>query len=125
MSKSKWMLIIAVVFVVFYCGKDEVDFYTKPMGLLRLDFPEREYVDYASECNYGFEIPSYFKVVDKPGSCNKDIVIERFNASLFLTYIPVDTNLNMNIEYSRKLVYDHSIKADDITDAVVRNHDLK
>ena len=124
MSKSKWMLIIAAVFVIFSCGKDEVDFYPKPMGLMRLDFPDREYVDYSSECEYGFEIPSYFNVVDKPGSCNKDIVIERFNASLFLTYIPVDTNLNMNIEYSRKLVYDHSIKADDIQEAVVKNHDL-
>ncbi|MEO9533939.1 MAG: gliding motility lipoprotein GldD [Crocinitomicaceae bacterium] len=124
MSKSKWMFLIAVVFITLSCGGDEVDYYPKPMGFLRLDFPERNYVNYASECNYGFEIPSYFSVIDKPGTCNKDILIERFNASLFLTYIPVDTNLNMNIEYSRKLVYDHSIKADDIQEAVVKNEEL-
>jgi gliding motility-associated lipoprotein GldD len=124
MSKSRWMFLIALAFITMSCGNGEVDFYPKPMGFLRLDFPEREYIDYASDCNFGFEIPSYFSVVDKPGTCNKDILIERFNASLFLTYIPVDTNLNMNIEYARKLVYDHSIKADDIQEAVVKNEEL-
>jgi gliding motility-associated lipoprotein GldD len=38
-----------------------------------------------------------------------------------MTYVEVDTNLSMNIEYSRKLAYDHSIKADEIQEAVVSN----
>jgi hypothetical protein len=62
------MFLIALAFITMSCGNGEVDFYPKPMGFLRLDFPEREYIDYASDCNFGFEIPSYFSVVDKPGT---------------------------------------------------------
>ncbi|OIQ36831.1 MAG: hypothetical protein BM555_01905 [Crocinitomix sp. MedPE-SWsnd] len=118
-NKGMWLVLLA--FIVISCESDEVDFYPKPMGYLRLDFPERQFSEYNSNCQYGFEIPDYFEVIEKGGDCNKDIAINRFNASLFLTYIPMDTNLNMNIEYSRKLVYDHSIKADEIQEAVVRN----
>ena len=87
---------------------------------MRLDFPDRTYDTYESDCAYSFEMPEYFEVVDKE-KCNKDIVISRFNAQLFLTYIPVDTNLNQNIQYSQKLVYDHSIKADEIQEALVHD----
>jgi gliding motility-associated lipoprotein GldD len=81
---------------------------------MRLDFPERSYEIYSPDsCPYQFEIPEYFSIVDK-ANCNKDIVMDRFNATMFLTYVPIDSNLFMNVEYSRKLVYDHSIKADAI-----------
>lgn len=119
--KNKLLMILMLLFVTVSCESDEVDYYPKPMGFLRIDFPEREVNMYNSDCSYGFEIPDYFEVIDKQGECNKDIAINRFNASLFLTYIPMDTNLNMNVEYSRKLVYDHSIKADEIQEAVVKN----
>ncbi|MBD3636091.1 MAG: gliding motility lipoprotein GldD [Crocinitomicaceae bacterium] len=114
---------IGIVFaaVLVACGSDEPEFYPKPRGYMRLDFPDREYSRYQSDCDFSFEIPDYFEVVNKDDKCNKDIHISRFNASLFLTYIPVDTNLNMNIEYSRKLVYDHSIKADEIQEALIQN----
>jgi gliding motility-associated lipoprotein GldD len=35
--------------------------------------------------------------------------------------MPIDSNLMMNIEYSRKLVYEHSIKADAIEEVPVLN----
>ena len=102
------------------CGSDEPEFYPKPRGYMRLDFPDRQYSRYQSDCSYSFELPEYFIVTDKE-NCNKNIEIQRFNAELYLTYIPVDTNLAMNIEYSRKLVYDHSIKADEIQEAYVED----
>ena len=120
---NKGMLILIAALTLLSCGSDEVDFYPKPMGFMRLDFPERNFEMYNSDCSFGFEIPDYFEVMDKEGECNKDIAINRFNASLFLTYVPMDTNLNMNVEYSRKLVYDHSIKADEIQEAVVKNEE--
>ncbi len=109
-------LLISVVFLFLLagCSEEEGDYYPKPRGYMRLDFPERTYEIFNPDsCPYQFEIPEYFSIVDK-SNCNKDIVMERFNATMFLTYLPIDTNLLMNIEYSRKLVYDHSIKADAI-----------
>ncbi len=109
-------LLISMVFLFLLasCGEEEGDYYPKPRGYMRLDFPERTYEIFNPDsCPYQFEIPEYFSIIDK-SNCNKDIIMERFNATMFLTYLPIDTNLLMNIEYSRKLVYDHSIKADAI-----------
>jgi len=109
----KFLVLISLFFFMLSCEKN-TDFYPKPRGYMRLDFPERSYAVYqADSCSFQFEIPEYFEVIDK-ANCNKDIQMDRFNATLFLTYIPIDTNLSMNTEYARKLVYDHSIKADAI-----------
>ncbi|WP_027419098.1 gliding motility lipoprotein GldD [Crocinitomix catalasitica] len=111
------LTIIGIVFLSFFgilACDEEVDYYPKPRGFMRLDFPERTYQSYQDDsCHYSFELPDYFSVVDKE-NCNKNIEIKRFNATLFLTYQPIDTNLFMHLEYARKLVYDHSIKADEI-----------
>jgi len=107
---------IGIIFLLMLvsCESEAEDYYPKPRGYMRLDFPERFYEIFNPDsCPYQFEIPEYFSIVDK-ANCNKDIVMDRFNATMFLTYIPLDSNLFMNVEYSRKLVYDHSIKADAI-----------
>lgn len=103
------------------CGSDSPEFFPKPRGFMRLDFPDRVYSMYEGDCSFSFEIPEYFDVQNKSEGCNQDILISRFNASIYMTYVAVDTNLSMNIEYSRKLAYDHSIKADEIQEAVVSN----
>ncbi|NOQ70675.1 MAG: gliding motility lipoprotein GldD [Crocinitomix sp.] len=107
-------IIMISLFFLASCGGDEGDYYPKPRGYMRLDFPERSYEIYSPDsCPYQFEIPEYFAVIDK-SNCSKTIIMDRFNAELYLTYQPIDSNLLMNIEYSRKLAYDHSIKADAI-----------
>lgn len=113
--KKPSIFFILILFLLIGCGGEEsYDYYPKPRGYMRMDFPDRIYAMYAPDsCHYQFEVPDYFQPVQKE-NCNLDIAMERFNATLFLTYIPVDTNLMLNIEYSRKLVYDHSIKADAI-----------
>ncbi|MCG8577655.1 MAG: gliding motility lipoprotein GldD [Flavobacteriales bacterium] len=116
------IIVFSVLFMTTSC-EEEDNYYPKPRGFLRMDFPEREFVTFDEGCPFSFEVPKYFTVEKKDSNCNADIYIERFNASMFLTYIPVDTNLMMNIEYSRKLVYDHSIKADAIEELVIADSD--
>lgn len=116
---NKQLVFVLVLFLAA-CGSGEVDYYPKPDGYLRLDFPERTYSRYVTNCTYSFEMPDYFEVVDRDSFCNmKDIVMERFNASLMLTYIPVDTNLASLIQKSRQFVYEHSPFADAIEETVV------
>ena len=94
-------LIILLLCFLGSCN-EEVDYYPKPSGYLRMDFPERVFTTYISDCPFSFEMPDYFSVVDRDSFCNmKDILINRFNAVLNLTYIPVDTNLVLLIEKSR------------------------
>ncbi len=122
--KTKLLLLISLFFFMLSC-EENTDYYPKPRGYMRFDFPERTYSVYqADSCSFQFEIPEYFEVIDK-ANCNKDIQMDRFNATLFLTYIPIDTNLSMNTEYARKLVYDHSIKADAIDEIALNDPERK
>lgn len=112
------MIVFAFLFTA--CSGSDADYYPKPNGYIRLDFPERVYSTYISDCPYSFEMPEYFTVVDKDSFCNmKDIIMNRFNATLNLTYLPVDTNLVQLIEKARALVYEHTIFADGIQEEVI------
>lgn len=122
---NKYYLIV-VLFFFLSCEGESTDFYPKPNGYLRLDFPERIYSSYESDCPFSFQIPDYFSVVEKDSICNKkDLNMERFNATLNLTYLPVDTSLNQLIEKSRSLAYEHAIFADAIEEELVINNEEK
>lgn len=122
----KKLILNSILFVLlFSCGGNE-EYYPKPNGYLRLDFPERVYSDYSTNCPFSFEIPEYFSVVDLDSFCNKkNIEMERFNATLNLTYLPVDTNLALLIEKSQSLVYEHSIFADGIEEELLLDDQRK
>lgn len=124
--KMNKLILLCALFAMLSCGEEATDFYPKPRGYIRLDFPERVYSVFDENCTYTFEIPEYFKVVSKDSFCNmKDIVMERFNATLNLTFIPVDTNLSTLIEKSRMLAYEHAIFADAIEEAVMIDREEK
>lgn len=127
MKKLKVSIIIGLFSMLFVssCGGGEEDYvyYPKPISGSKVVFPKKEYKAYQSDCNYQFEIPIYSELqLDTiQNNCNGNLQFEQFNAELYLTYIKVDTGLMYNIEYSRKLAYDHSIKADAIEEAVIKN----
>lgn len=115
---SRIVFLFSLFLIVASC-EENTDYYPKPRGYMRLDFPERIYSIFEKDsCPYQFEIPEYFDVQMKE-NWNSDVQLDRFNATLFLTYIAIDSNLIMNTEYARKLVYDHSIKADAIEEFVL------
>jgi len=59
------------------------------------------------------------KVIDKPNStCFKNIIYPKYKASVYCTYIALDSNLFSYTEYSRKLAYEHTIKANGIEEVV-------
>jgi gliding motility-associated lipoprotein GldD len=122
--KSKSLIIVILMLVLSSCeGEESYDFYPKPISGHRIIFPEKTYENFTSDCNYSFDIPSYSNLTldSVNNTCNGNLVLNQFNATLFLTYIKIDTNLMQNIEYSRKLAYDHSVKADAIEEKVIKN----
>lgn len=124
-SRNKVVIIVYILSIsIASCGgTDDIDYYPKPDGFMRLDFPESIYERYESECPYSFELPDYMVVKDKDSSCHKDIIFDRFNGMINLTYMTLDSNLPVNIELSRKLAYEHSRFADAIEEAVYLNPD--
>ena len=118
-------LFILGLAMVTSCGgvEDDYVFYPKPISSQKIIFPERSYKNFSSDCNYSFEMPVYSEFVKDSTveNCNGNIEFKNFNATMYLTHVKLDTSLMYNIEYSRKLAYDHSIKADGIDEAVIRN----
>jgi len=124
--KQSYFIIILTIFIATGCSSNsDYEFYPKPLSGQKIVLPKREYKMYQSNCNYSFDIPYYSAMDTSKGNCNADLVLPPFNATLFLTYIHIDTNLMQNIEYSRKLAYDHSIKADAIEEAIVKKPEQK
>ena len=117
--KFKNILYLLAFILIYSCNNSEdYNFYPKPLSGQKLVFPEKSYQTYQSSCNYSFDIPKYAVMDTLSNDCNGNLMFTQFNATLYLTHINIDTNLMYNIEYSRKLAYDHSIKADAIEEAV-------
>ena len=119
------LILVLIIGLAIGCSNsnDDYGFYPKPISGQKIVFPEKEYVTFSSDCNYSFEIPQYstFEKDTINQNCNGNLIFNTFNATMYFTYVQLDTNLMYNIEYSQKLAYDHSIKADGIDEALIKN----
>ncbi len=90
----------------------------KPRGYFRIEFPEKSYEKFTSECRYSFEVPEYGTItksaIRTAEKCWYDIRFDEYNATIYITYKPLQGNLPVHVEDVRKIVYKHIIKADDI-----------
>ncbi|MDX1445923.1 hypothetical protein [Lishizhenia sp.] len=113
--------VFIVLSLLFVACEDE-NYIPKPSTYFKLNFPERVYKNYQDTCGFSFTIPSYFEVVDKKDQrnpCNRDINFKGLNGTLFLSYIPMETELYRYIDYSLSKVDEHKIKASFIKDTTL------
>jgi len=92
------------------CGEETKP---KPEAFLRLDYKLGDYAPYESECPYIFDYNTFARVKDK-GNCNFVIEYPKMKATIYLTYKPVQNNLELLTRDAEKLTYEHVIKADEI-----------
>lgn len=90
----------------------------KPVGYHRIEFPQKSYTRYQSECPYSFEYPEYGKVVKDTGGqtqpCWINVKFPGYDGALHISYKQVTDNLDKYIEDSRELAYKHTVKAEAI-----------
>jgi gliding motility-associated lipoprotein GldD len=109
---------LAIALLAASCEKN----YTpKHKGYFRIDFPEKEYRQFNEKCPFTFDYPQYAGVFPDSSSnaepCWLNIRYQPFNATLHVTYKPLDNDsnrLDKLAEQSRKYAYEHTIKAQDI-----------
>ena len=99
------------------------DYTPKPRGYLKLEFPEKEYREYNSNCSYTFLYPNYSYIEKLENTCFVNICFPDFDGVLHITYLSLKDNLSEHIEQSRYLAYKHNIKADMISEEVFVNED--
>lgn len=88
----------------------------KPKGYLALDYPEHEYQQVFFNCPFSFEINKIAEIVPsmKENYCWFNIEYPLLNGTIFITYKPVDGNLEKLLIDAQKMPLQHTIKADGI-----------
>jgi gliding motility-associated lipoprotein GldD len=96
----------------------------KPKAQLRLEYPAPNYDLINTSCPYTFEKSNYavVKVNDK---CWVNMDYHELNASVNMTYRPVNQNLKELFLEAEKLTFNHTIKADGISSVPYANRDKK
>jgi gliding motility-associated lipoprotein GldD len=118
------LLVVILAFLSFSCKKASIP---KPRAYYRIDFPAKTYKHFVSDCKFSFEVPTYSVVSSVKETyaepCWYNIVSPRFNASIYLTYKPLNNDLSTHIEDVRTIAYKHIVKADDIIESLIGRPD--
>lgn len=103
-----------VVFIVLFlmsCGGETLP---KPKAYLSLKYPEKAYQKITQERPYIFEVSSNAEVKELPQNWLK-INYPSLKASVDITYRPINNNLKELLMEAEKLVFEHTVKADNIS----------
>lgn len=109
MRKYNGLLII--VFLLFSCQESTLP---KPKAYLNLSYPKTNYKQLELKRPFTFSVSTSSLVKDEQKNWLK-IEYPQLKASINITYIPVQNNLNQLILESEKLVFKHTQKADKIS----------
>lgn len=92
------------------------DVLPKPKALLRLDYSNPTYSTVQTKCGFQFDQNkiSLLKANLRKGNCAYEIEYPKLNATIFLTYRPVNNNLRQLLTDAQNLTQEHVVKADDI-----------
>ena len=105
----RFVYLLLFLFVVS-CKEDTLP---KPISYLRLDYSEASHTQFDEGYPYRFQYSSD-AVILKKRNYWVDIFYPKLNATLVLTYKPVNNNLRLLFQDAEKLTFKHMIKADDI-----------
>ena len=103
-------------FILFFCivifGCEE-DTLPKPKAFLSLEYPSKSYKSLEIDRPFSFDILETTLVKDERNNWLK-IKYPALKASIDITYREVDNNLNELLTEAEKLVFKHTIKAEEI-----------
>ena len=113
-------MILAALLLLSSCGEDAQP---KPKAFLALEYPEAEYELVDVGCPYVFEMNSLARITrsESNNPCWKNIRYEFMEGEIFITYQPVDDNLDSLLMDAQKLPLQHTIKADAIEGDIYTN----
>ena len=102
--------IIPLFVILLSCGETPIP---KPKAYLSLNYPVKEYQQITESVPYTFEVLKNSKVEALPKNWLK-IKYPKLKASVDITYRPVNDNLIELLKEAEKLVFEHTLKADQI-----------
>ncbi len=115
------ILLSTLLFSIFSCKKEVLP---KPSSQLRLEYPLAQYAHFENACQFTFDINAD-AIIKEKSNCNFTIDYPKMKATIYLSYKPVNNNINILLRDAQKLTYEHVIKADDILEQPFINSDNK
>ncbi|MCV9927279.1 gliding motility lipoprotein GldD [Flavobacterium sp. LS1R49] len=122
LKKSIAIIILFIMTLMVFSCKDDV--VPKPASYLRLDYHEAKYVNFENQCPFAFEMNAD-AIIKGEKNCGFTILYPKMKATIYLTYKPVNGDINKLLKDAQKLTYEHVIKADDILEQPYLNKDKK
>lgn len=91
----------------------------------RIDFPEKKYTPYQSQCPVSFEVPNYAKIENVPAEdgnlgCWFNMFVPPLHATVYCSYFPVNNDLEKHISKAYDFTLMHEVKATAIRRTQVR-----
>jgi len=119
----KLTVIFSFILTMVLIGCTEKTYTPKPRGYFNIATPEPGYVRFDSACAYSFERSKYSVIIPSPDAKGKpcwfNIIYPRFDATIFLTYDPIQTDLKKYLDDANELVYKHVVKSTGIQEAMI------
>ena len=117
-----YKLFLLPLFLVFFsCGETPIP---KPKAYLSLEYPAKKYSKLTHKVPYTFDVAANTKVEKLPNYWLK-VMYPKLKASVDITYRPVNNNLKELLTEAEKLVFEHTLKADQIASNTFENKDTK
>jgi gliding motility-associated lipoprotein GldD len=130
--KTFLKIIIPVLGILLFAAcSGNANYAPKPRGYFRIEFPQKEYQEYAGGCPINFVYPKY--AIVKPDTiagakpCWLNMQFPQFKGTLHLSYEHIESKKEFNelIEDAHKLSFKHTIKATSIDQGVISYPDRK
>lgn len=121
---TRVLFVFTLAVLLTSCGGN--DYVPKPRGYYRIDLPEHEYQTVDCKLPYCFEYPTYaaFCLRNSTAADERywsDVDFKSLNAKVYLSYKPLDHNLDRFVADAHNFVYKHTIKADAISETPYSN----
>ena len=104
-------LLFLFLLILVSCGEDPLP---KPRAFLNLEYPAQNYKNLTLERPYAFDVSDQSILKDEPKKWLK-IEYPQLKASVDITYRKVEKNIRELLVESEKLVFKHTVKAEQIS----------
>lgn len=98
----------------------------RPKGYFRIHLPQKNYLNYTTQCDFSADLPTYSKIEivrTSADSCWYNIVYPQFNAKIHCTYLPVKEDIGTMIEDAYVFAFKHESKANAIKRSEIHEDD--
>lgn len=113
--------LLSLLLLLISCNDDTLP---KPKAYLSLEYPKKEYQKLELKRPYSFDVLKNVNIINDKNNWLK-IKYPNLKASIDITYRPVNNNLEELLIEAQKLVYKHTVKAEDIIHRDFLNLDKK